>query len=371
VLTQLTLLAALFQGTATPQPAAVDIVLSEQDQNILRRFDSLPEDEQQRISKELQQQLLELDHPLCEAAQAVLKDRKISKAKQVAKGPLQYYDAAEYAPKLKLKTKILKPSSKRWQSFQKKYYPRGLPDRSQYWDWEYGLNQLLMPPQRAPREVIIDLLYGRWPLDGRLAAFAEGAIDRNQSMDSTGDYFAHAYRDRSGYIYQGIPLYEIWNSQTTFGISDVESIAFLRLVAKDDRFQSPIPGTAHDGIYTQIEDQFEIYRDYRTLRHALAQRFVYPNGSLPLQFQDIAADLDKAWVLMEHKPRRMASFLERHPTRKSFLTALAKELEALGTDKEVPHWGEHWKARASLPSLLRSTALDFLTDEGLLGFRRR
>ncbi|MDP7062711.1 MAG: hypothetical protein QF489_07245 [Planctomycetota bacterium] len=371
MLTQLTLLFALFQGSASPPPDNSELVLSDQDQNIMRRFDSLPSEEKQRIAEELQQEILHIEHPLCDAAQALLDDRKLRNVDQVQKGPLQVYDAKEYAPKLRLKTRTLTDKSKIWRSFRKKFFPIGLPDRNHLWDWDYGLNRLLKPPTRAPRDVVIDLLYGRWPQDGKLAAYAEGALDRNNGLDASADYFAHAYRDRNGKVYQGIPLYEIWNAQTTFGISDVESIAFLRLVVNDTRLTSPIPGKEHDGIYTQIEEHFEIFREYRSLRSALAQRFLDPNGVLPTQFQGIAANLDKAWVLMEHKPRRMAKMLERHPTRKSFLSALSKELEALGTDKEVPHWSEHWQARNSLPGIIRATTLDFLADEGLLGFRRR
>lgn len=371
MLTQLTLLIVLFQGSASPPPDNSALVLSEQDQNIMRRFDSLPSEEKQRIAEELQQEILKIEHPLCDAAQSLLDDRKLRNVVQVEKGALQVYDATEYAPKLKLKTKILTEKSKTWQTFQKKYFPIGLTQRGHLWDWDYGQNQLLKPPTRAPRDVVLDLLYGRWAQDGKLAAYAEGALDRNKSLDTSADYFAHAYRDRNGKVFQGIPLFEIWNAQTTFGISDVESIAFLRLVVNDTRLKSPIPGKEHAGIYTQIEEHFEIYREYRSLRSALAQRFLDPNGVLPTQFQGIATNLDKAWVLMEHKPRRMAKMLERHPTRKSFLTALSKELEALGTDKEVPYWAEHWQARNTLPGLIRATTLDFLADEGLLGFRRR
>lgn len=337
----------------------------------MRRFDSLPDEEKQRIASELQQQIFEIEHPLCDAAQSLLDDRKLRNVAQVEKGALQIYDAAEYAPKLRLKTKILTEKSKTWKSFQKKFFPIGVPLRDHLWDWDYGLNQLLKPAARAPRDVVIDLLYGRWPQDGKLAAYAEGALDRNNGLDASADYFAHAYRDRDGKVYQGIPLFEIWNAQTTFGISDVESIAFLRLVVDDNRLKSPIPGKEHAGIYTQIEEHFEVYREYRSLRSALAQRFIDPNGVLPAQFRGIAANFDKAWVLMEHKPRRMAKMLERHPTRKSFLAGLAKELEAVGSEKEVPYWAEHWEARTTLPGLIRATALDFLADEGLLGFRRR
>jgi hypothetical protein len=366
-----TLLIALFQGSAEPQLDTQSVVLSEQDQNIMRRFDSLEGDEQQRIATELQQQVLNLDNPLCEAARLLLNDRKLRNAKLVAKGALPAFDAKEYAPKLKLRTRTVKPGSRTWKKFVSKNFRQGLEDRSKLWDWDYANNALLQAPARPPRDIVIDLLIGRWPLNGKLSAYAEGALDRNTELDAAADYFAHAYRDRAGKVYQGIALYDIWNAQTTFGISDVESIAFMRNIAKDNRYVSPIPAKQHDRIYQKIEAQFEVYREYRSLHFAIAQRFVDPNGTLPLQFRGIADTFDKAWVLMEHKPRRMAAFLERYPSRSSFLAALAKEMPAAGEESEIARWELHWQARTVLPGLIRQTALDFLADEGLLGFRRR
>jgi len=367
---QATLLIALSQGGVEPQSNASAALLSEQDQNIMRRFDGLPEEEQQRIAEELQQQVLELDHPLCAAARSLLNDRRLSGLEELQKGELQVYACDEYAPKLKLPTKLLEPSSKTWQEFFRRTFRSGIIDRSKLWDWDYGRNLPLKPSLQPPRGVVLDLLSGRWPLQGKLAAFAEGALDRDGKLDAAADYFSHAYRDRAGRVYQGIPLYEVWNAQTTFGISDVESIAFMRLVAKNDRYVSPIPEALHDGIYTQIETQFEAYRDYRSLHHALAQRLVSPDGVLPVQLGGIAGTIDMAWVLMEHKPRRMAMLLERNPTRQLFLAAVAKEMPAVGKENELAYWAAHAEARNTLAGLLRSTALDFLRDEGLLGFRR-
>ena len=367
---QATLLLALLQGGIEPQPNTSAALLSEQDQNIMRRFDGLPEEDQLRIADELQRQVLELHHPLCEAARALLNERKLSSLEALPKEGLQVYASDEYAPKLKLPTKLLEPTNKTWEKFFRRTFRNGIVDRSMLWDWDYGRNLPLKPPLQAPREVVIDLLCGRWPVQGKLAAYAEGILDRDGKWDAAADYFAHAYRDRAGRVYLGIPLYEVWNSQTTFGISDVESIAFMRLVAKDDRYVSPIPAALHDGIYKQIETQFEAYRDYRSLHHALAQRLVSPNGALPAQFAGIAETIDLAWVLMEHKPRRMAALLERNPTRQLFLAALAKEMPAVGKENELAYWAAHAEARTTLAGLLRSTALDFLSDEGLLGFRR-
>ena len=337
----------------------------------MRRFDTLPEEEQQRIATELQQQVLDLENPLCEAARLLLSDRKLRNVAQQPKGDLPAFDANEFAPQLKLRTRTVKPGSRNWKTFVKNNFRQGLPDRAKLWDWDYGKNVLLTVPVRPSRDIVIDLLIGRWPLNGKLSAYTEGALDRDNKLDASADYFAHAYRNRAGNVYQGIALYDIWSAQTTFGISDVESIAFMRKIAKDNSYVSPIPASQHNRIYKKIEAQFETYREYRSLHFAIAQRFVDPNGTLPVQFRGIVATFDKAWVLMEHKPRRMAAFLERYPSRSSFLAALAKEMPKPGKESEIAHWDAHWEARTTLSGLIRSTALDFLADEGLLGFRRR
>lgn len=364
----LLLLLPLAQGPVAP---AIEPAPDSQEANILRRFDDLPVEEQERIASELVAATLALEHPMCEHARKLLDDRRLRSVSQSPQAAFPVFDADEFAPALKLKTKLLTAKSKKWKSVRDRYLPHGVVDYSASWSWDYGQNQLRTPTAAKPRDVVLSMLYGRWPSHGRLAAYAEGALDRDKDFDLTADYFDHAYRDRDGRIYTGIRLFEMWNSQLEFGISDVESIAFLRRVDDNDNFVSPIPAKNHRGIYKRIKQQFERYREYHDLREVLARRYLDPAAPVPRIYEEVIPDLDAAWILMGHSTRRMSSFLDQNPTRKAFLAAIAKRKPKPGMEPKEGPWFDNQTARASLPGLIRETALDFLYEEGLLGFHRR
>jgi hypothetical protein len=339
--------------------------------NILRRFDSLPLEERERIAKELVPFVLGKEHPLCETALALLDDRRLRNASIDPKGALLSYSPKEYAPALKLKTKHVKVQTKAWERFRKRYLHSVTPNRYATWAWDYSNNQFLAETSAKPRETVIAMLAGRWPDSGKFSAFAEGSLDFERDFDPIAYYFEHVYRDRNGKVYDEIRLYDMWGSQVEFGISDVESIAFLRNIEDSDRLESPIAASEHDGIYEKIEARFTAYREYRDLHHALAQRMVDPSGLVPRLYGEVAPALDQAWILMGHSSRRMATFLKQYPTRKEFLAAVAKRVPKTEESLSKESWAKHQEARNTLPGLIRAFTLDFLSDEGLTGFHRR
>ena len=339
--------------------------------NILRRFDDLPREEQDRIALEVVDYVLAQEHPLCEVARKTLDDRRLRNAEIEPQTALSVYSAEEYAPALKLKTQRIEHDTKRWQRLEESYLRSKYRDHHAIWQWDYGKNRFRSQATAEPRDALIAMMAGRWPDHGRLRAYTEGALDRDGSLDADADYFEHAYRDRDGRVFAGIRLYDMWNSQLEFGISDVESIAFLRLIAEDERLVSPIPAKEHVGIYAKIKDRFTIYRGYRDLRLALAERHLNPAFPTSRIYADILPEIDAAWILMGHSPRRMATFLQQNPTRAKFLSAVAKRKPKPGATDLSDSWKEHQEARQTLPPLIRTHTLDFLADEGLLGFHRR
>lgn len=362
------LLLPIVQGPVTPVP---EPPADSQEANIMRRFDDLPVEEQERIAKEIVEQMLAKEHPMCEHARKLLDDRRLRNVSMSPQTAFPLFDADEFAPALELKTKKLTTKSKKHKSLRERYLPHGLVSYAASWSWDYGSNSLRTPTAAKPRDVVLSMLYGRWPSHGRLAAYAEGALDRDKDFDITADYFDHTYRDRDGNVYTGIRLFEMWNSQLEFGISDVEAIAFLQRVDDNDNFVSPIPAKNHRGIYKRIKQQFERYREYHDLREVLARRYLDPAGPVPRIYEEVIPELDAAWVLMGHSTRRMASFLDQNPTRKAFLAAVAKRKPKPGQEPTEGPGFEHAQARATLPGVIREHALDFLYEEGLLGFHRR
>lgn len=339
--------------------------------NILRRFDSLPLEERERIAEELVPFVLGQEHPLCETTLALLDDRRLRNATINPREALLAYSPKEYAPALKLKTKHVIVQTKTWESFRKRYLRTATPNRYATWAWDYSNNQFFEETRAKPRDTVIAMLAGRWPDSGKFSAFAEGSLDFEHEFDPIADYFEHVYRDRNGKVYDEIRLYDMWGSQVEFGISDVESIAFLRHIEGSDGLESPIAASEHDGIYEKIKARFAAYREYRDLHHALAQRMVDPNGSVPLIYGEVAPAFDQAWILMGHSSRRMATFLKQHPTRKEFLAAVAERVPKTEEGLNNETWAKHQEARNTLPGHIRAYTLDFLSGEGLTGFHRR
>ena len=319
--------------------------------NILRRFDGLPLEERERIAQELVPFVLEQDHPLCETTLGLLNDRRLRNAPITPREALLEFSPKEYAPALKLKTKHVKVGTKTWERFRKRYLRSATPQRYETWAWNYASNGFFEETGAKPRDTVIAMLMGRWPDSGKFSAFAEGSLDYERDFDPIADYFEHVYRDRNGKVYDEFRLYDMWGSQVEFGISDVESIAFLRLIEESDRLKSPIAASEHDGIYEKIETRFTAYREYRDLHHALAQRMVDPNGLVPRIYGEVAPSFDQAWILMGHSSRRMATFLKQNPTRKKFLAAVAKRVPKTEESLNNVSLAKHQVARTLCPGI--------------------
>ncbi len=231
------------------------------------------------------------------------------------------YPAEVYAPALKLRQNSAKIGSSRWNKISKGNFDAELfRARPLRWRWSYGRNRLWIPKQAmAPEKVIEALWQGRLPQPSLLQAAVEGLLDQDAAMDKIAAYFEHGYRDRDGYVYPQVLLDDIWNSGQTFGISDVETVAYLRLIEGDQSISSPIAKSRHLGLYQRIKDKFIPYRDYRNLRWALAARLLDAGSPLPAVLSGKTKLLDTAWALVDHDPVRMALWLRNQPQRDSFL----------------------------------------------------
>lgn len=354
--------------SAAPTSGVEDSQLSEHDANILRRFDALPEEEQARIAEELRENLYGVQNPICRQAAAAHQRHP----ENTRKSGLIAYSASVYTPNWKLDERHHLASGKTWKRLEKRFFPKGFVDRSMLWDWDYSRDRMLSPKQpMEPREVVICLLYGWWPSDESIQALAEGSLDRDDTLDRSADYFQHAYRDRNGQTYQGVSIFDVWNSGRTFGISDADALAWMDRVEEKDGPEPPLSKRERDPIYRSIEASFTAFRDYRLLRRALAARMWDPNGRIEPRLEGMADTLDQAWIWAAHDPEVIAGLLQEHPTRQAFFAALREILPPAGSLPDIPHWEEHQMARADLPWQIRQSTLDYLADEGLLGFHRR
>ena len=364
VLLSLLLLAA---QSSAPLPGVFVPAEGSVDEAILRRFATFSEEEQERISREALQAVRGLDHPLAAQSRSLLDSRQAKKLKRVPREQAPLWSAKIYAPALKLKDKEQGQGSSKWKTLASRCFGRKQPlAEDKRWSWDDGREVLRQPAVSDPKELLLALLNGRLDPLGEVQAVTEALLD-DRSRKASAFYFDHVYRDRDGNYYPGILMSDIWGSSTTFGISDADAIAWMHTVADDRSLVSPIATKDQRPLYRRLESDYVDLRDARNLRRALASRLFEPLGNPPPLLEGVIEQIDLAWMQQKQDPERMAAFLKRYPQRQVFFAAVRQ----LNTAREGAIDEEMKAARAELPMLVRQTTLDFLADEGLLGFRRR
>ncbi len=336
---------------------------SSAEERALSRFDEFETSEQERITTRIYQTILQLEHPLCQVA-AELEDyaRQLSPAQDWELD--RCYDAEKYAPALKLKTRHWKRGSLLWKRAEKELLGAGnAVNRGNTWAWDYGRDQLVKPQKETPpKDQLKLMLAGSWPQASRLQAIAEARLDGNSELNQTADYFNHCYRDRKGNVFDELLLKDIWESGYELEVSDADAIAWLRLIKKSSKTTSPIPTAKQDLIYNHISNGFESFREYSSLRRALAARIVNPSGSLPWRFNGLEFDIDSAWAMIHHDFTQMQQIISQVNDRPQFFLEIDKRKEGIDVP---PH------NREGLPTLIRDTCLEIMREEGLLGLGRR
>ena len=360
-----TLAAALLAWPAAQSATPPDPVTE-----ALRRFDLLSAEEQALVAEELRDAVLAAPHPLLQAAAAAAAHPRVIAAETASWAPERAFDAALYAPALKLRTRVVDADDAAWRKVIRTFLRDEPPVPPTRWRWDAGRDALIAPAQpAAPRAVVEALLRGRWPDDGLEAARVAGALDGRDALGPAAGYFAHHYRDRDGRIYRGVTLGEVWGSGLELEISDVEAIAWLRLVEGREDIESPIPGRLHAPIYELIKRGYASVHEEQVLREGLAARLIDPAAPLPPTLRGVTRLIDDALVALRHDPATMESLLTRLKGRAATLAEFSDRADAdNGRDAER---ARHRAARGSLARAITDAAFAAARDAGLLGLGRR
>ncbi|MCH2100980.1 MAG: hypothetical protein MK209_03560 [Planctomycetes bacterium] len=334
------------------------------------RWDQFDDADHREMAASIESYVFDAEHPKLRIL-AALQTAK-SGPKTLRSRDLPAFDAKEYAPALKLRTKNVTRKKSSWKRFAKKYGidPEWLPE--QHWAWSSGRQALLAPEDRvlSSRARIEAMLRGEFPEPKYWLARLEAELDFDPLIQEAAAYFEHNYRDRDGNLYEGIRLADLWASQREFGISDVEAIAFLRNLLEDDSIRSPIPSRLHRGIYALIREQYEEVREAEQLRLALAGSYLGVEKAVPIVLRSVIPRLDLAWAVVGDDPARMRAWLKEHPTRMAFLGSIEKRIATHLTAHEVSEQ-ELATRSGSLAAHLAVRALEGMKREGLMGLRGR
>lgn len=337
---------------------------------VLDRLKQFDKEEQTAMVESATETMLAQSHLLFERMSEARKELQKKPAKKLREFAPKHYEASEFAPALRLRTRKYKPTQSRWKSFAKKYSnPLAPPPDPSLWQWSFGEQGLVAPEKEASAaDQVRAMWHGKWPQSDQLQAQVLAYLDHDSSMQALAHYFEHSYRDRDGRIYLGFTLEQVWASGLKFGVSDVETIAFLRLILDDHKVQSPIKASMHDGLYSLIEDSFGEFRDYKQLRLALAARFLNPSGEVPPILQATVNQFDIAWALCDFQLPEMRKLLNKYPRRKAFLGAVEKLKQSGEVSAEELQLRLDWFH--SFPAAIAQAAYLGLKREGLMGLHR-
>jgi len=338
---------------------------------VLSRLKQFDIEEQNAMLQSAMETMLAQSFPLFESLADAREILQKKPAKILTEFAPKHFKPAEFAPALKLRSRVYKPKSSRWKSLAKKYSnPLCPPIDVEKWNWSFGEQALIAPnPAIKPENMVKQMWAGTWPQYDLLTAQLAAYFDHDDNQHAIANYFEHSYRDRDGRIYDGLTLEQMWSSGITFGISDVETIAYLRLILDDQKLQSPISKSMHNGLYALIKDGFTEFREYKQLRLAIAARFLNPNGQVPLILEGANQQFDLAWALCDFQLPAMRDLLIRNPTRKKFFAAVAKMQESKKDDVELIR--QRLEQFQAFPQAIASAAQLGLKREGLLGLRGR
>ena len=364
---------ALALGTpfAVMQEGAVEG--AQEDPQLLRaweRWSQFEDAEHREMAAAIEAFVFDAEHP---------KLRALATLKHAENGPktlrdrdLPAFEAKEYAPALKLRTKTIARKKSSWGRFAKKYGidPDARPENS--WAWSSGRQALLAPAKAepGPRARVESMLRGELPEPDYWLARLEAELDFDPLIQEAAAYFEHNYRDRDGNFYEGIQLADLWASQREFGISDVEAVAFLRNILGDESIRSPIPSRLHNGIYALIREQYEEVREAEQLRRALAGSYLGIDEAVPVVLRGVIPRLDLAWAVVQNDPARMRAWLKEHPTRMAFLASVEKRIAAHLAAHEISKQDLATRPGA-LSAHLAVRAREGMRREGLMGLRGR
>jgi hypothetical protein len=340
---------------------------------IQHRFLQLSDSEQLEVIADFRTELLASDNIVLHRAGELLK-LDYPKLEWRAIHALYVYDDKKYAPKLKLKYKELSSRLSKWKKIGRLALPEGVPKELPSLRYDYASSSLFTPEVNRWGSALNACLQGSWDGSKEFSPRCEGVLDHDESMAVIADYFAHTYRDRDGNIYTGIRLFDAWNAETDFGISDVEGIAFLRNILDERRIESPIDDRYHTKLYQRISDYFARFREYQQLRHTLAALQLDPNAKIDILYEGLRDSLNDAWIMQQFDPRRMMNYLRQHPTRPEFLEAIGEDLLCITQPQlKLPlpeRYAEYKESHANSAAELALITKKVLQRHGLLGLRR-
>ena len=244
-----------------------------------------------------------------------------------------WYDPEVTAPGQTIPRKLVPAGTERNQD-QRKRFGRSLPNRALTpgWSYDWASSSIVrLPTEDDPARHFANALAGFPPELDLAEAIVISLLD-DGSRSAAAASFGKLYTDRNGRAYEGITLYDAWDSGNQIEMPDVDTLGLAGDLLDElaPKWVAPVPESQHPILYPLLEERFIDLQRYRSVREAIARTYLssspkYSGGYTPGNLESFHA----FWERHASDPNAAA---EAAPQPEAWTSFLSELVESLGQD---------------------------------------
>ncbi|MEO6708243.1 MAG: hypothetical protein ABIP42_01630, partial [Planctomycetota bacterium] len=246
--------------------------------------------------------------------------------------------------------------------------PKNVVDSA--WRYDWALREVQRTKDdREPTRLFENAIAGYPPdLDLGVALIERALDDGKQQAALTA--FGHAYTDRAGTVFPGVTLYDAWSSGVEMEMPDVDVLGLIHDLANDWKtWIGPVPDSQHERLYGKVYEYYQLARDHRELRRALAHTFF--SGSVGLS-PTLSGHLDRLHTWWDEHSSTPEELLKELPASAKTTAFLKQWSERIDKDAKLTERGQVRRAVLDGDAArVRAKAVAILEEFGALQRKSR
>ena len=275
--------------------------------------------------------------------------------------PAPIFDPETHAPRQPIARTRLAPDSNQAAQARRKFEVE-LEDEEleRAWFYDWGRGGIFRNEEDDPTERLFRNAMRGYPpeldLVCALVALELDGGDERVALSA----FGHAYSDRSGRVFPGVTLYDVWGSGKTFETPDIETLGIVHDVLGNwSKWKAPVSSSKQRSLYDTVGELYRNASRYRGLREALVDLYAMSRPRNRYGYENNRNRLHALWEHAASEPETLAPLLPNAKKWKSFLTKWDKtckkdeELEAIAVNREWTLGQDEERVRRTLVWVLR------------------
>lgn len=312
---------------------SLPILLIGEDQDLIDRFRRLNETDQQQVIERIQTRIGEMDLPLVRLVRELLDRPEAPASPPHHLEGKTWFDEKKYAPGFPIKRKVLPEKDPLLTGGRSKFLKTSMQyDLCDDYRYHFGKNTIFqVQRERVPEDRLRQYLLGYPPHSDLAREILLRILDTRSTWDKCADYFDHTYTDRDGNVYQGITLFDVWNSGRQLECPDVDVIPYAWEILGDKSWKSPIPaGRRRTQLYHSISVSFRDFRRYRLMLEGVAAHFFASNPPVSSFVEPVNEQIHFLIARSDSDPLQVARFVALHENYMALNISIADLYEEYG-----------------------------------------